>query len=155
MYQPPFNGKSKTYRKRTFSKYLGKPGIYIIALDDKIVYIGMSMSDVAEAMYRHFYYWPPHARQPVQKRVVYLDHETANYTCQIITCLRDEVKPLERGMIASLRPADNSERYDDYIKKLHGDIELMQKISGITQTDNGHGVIDVAHEEIEDDPLPF
>lgn len=120
MYKAPFEGRGKRYLKRSFRSYYGRPGIYIIACGstNRILYVGMSKSNVVESLYRHFYPWSPHARQPVNKRVTYLDHETKPYLCQIIECRRDEVIQIERALIVSLSPRDNTEKYETYFQTL-------------------------------------
>lgn len=118
-FKPPFDGNRKDgKRNRVFRPFSGKPGVYIIKEDDVIVYVGMSQSDVVKAMYRHFYFWGPDYRQPNHRRITYLDLDAHKYECTMFDVSQSEAVSIERGIIVSLRPRDNFDRFEGYLDEL-------------------------------------
>ena len=114
---PPFNGARGQMKNRVFKPFFKQAGVYIIKEDGLVVYVGMSQSNVCCAMYRHFYPWAQIKTRP-QRRVTYLDHDHHQYTCQVIETTSNEAIKMERGMIVSLKPRDNADRFEDYLNEL-------------------------------------
>ena len=109
---PPFCGKTARRRIRSV-KTRGQKGVYIIRERGEIVYIGMSQSCVTEAMYRHFYPYADYHRHP---RTCY-DAE-GEYSVYILYCSREDAPKLERGLILSINPRDNRDKFARYLDQL-------------------------------------
>jgi excinuclease UvrABC nuclease subunit len=87
-----------------------KAGVYLIR--DKhtfdIVYIGMSQTNIYDALYRHFQKW-----SDVVQRVVFQDRE--NYEVRVIICETPQQAVItERRLIKRLNPSENHEFYEDW-----------------------------------------
>jgi len=109
-------------------KATGK-GVYVIKKGEKIVYVGLSYSDVKRTLYRHFQKWTDRRtdytkRNQNYERVTY-DGENRNlFKIKVIFCKTDkEVTLLEYLLIKKLKPRDNT------IKKALYDYEDLSKIS--------------------------
>ncbi len=106
-YLPTKNKRGKTYGLSGIRK---KTGVYFIKENGILVYVGMSRSNLQEALYRHFQDWQ---RSWAQKRVNYLDFSNV-YEVACITTEKDDAHPLEKCYILEFNPRDNNKRYDEY-----------------------------------------
>ena len=109
-------------------KATGK-GVYVIKKKDKILYVGLSYSDVKRTLYRHFQKWTDKRtdwtkRNQNYERVTY-DGENRNlFKVKVIFCKTDkEVTLLEYLLIKKLKPRDNT------IKKAMYEFEDLSKIT--------------------------
>jgi len=119
-YLPTKTKRGKTYGLAGIRK---KSGVYFIKENDVLVYVGMSRSNLQEALYRHFQDW---SRSWAQRRVFYKNelHEHV-YTVACITTDKDEAHPLEKCYILEFNPRDNFKRYEEYRNEVT--IEIMEQ----------------------------
>jgi excinuclease UvrABC nuclease subunit len=93
----------------------GKPGVYIIKKNGKIVYIG-SGNNVYKTALRHF---EPHKPDHYNKQEYYKDYEKNDYTIRVVlTNTRQQANTLEMALIRKHKPVDNKLQYDmilDYV----------------------------------------
>lgn len=91
--------KSFSYRKR---------GVYLIRNrhSGKITYIGMSISCLYKALYRHFHVW----NYPY--RVTYVDDKDS-YEVRVVILPREWVEYFEIRLIRYFLPPDNRNMYED------------------------------------------
>ncbi len=108
-YLPEKNKRGKVYGLQGIRK---KAGVYFIRENGILVYVGMSRSNLQEALYRHFQDW---SRSWKQKRVFY-KHEVDvhNYEVACITTESDQAHPMEKCYILQYNPRDNHMRYEEY-----------------------------------------
>lgn len=100
-FAPVYPEKGKT----NFAKFIGKSGVYIIRYNGKVVYVGMSKSDVYKTMIRHFQEW-----NDKQKRVTY--PQKPEYRARVILCTPLQAVKLETALILKHRPRDNEQKID-------------------------------------------
>lgn len=124
-YLPTQNKRGRTYGLAGIRK---KTGVYFIKENDVLVYVGMSRSNLQEALYRHFQDW---SRSWAQKRVYYKNEiDVHNYTVACITTEKDEAPIMEKCYILEFNPRDNHMRYEEYRAKV--DIVVCEpEIDGI------------------------
>ena len=92
-----------------------KSGVYFIKEEGALVYIGMSRSNLQEAMYRHFQQW----KSWRQRRVTYKHTlDVHKYEVACITTGKDMAHPLEKAYILKFNPRDNFDRYEEYSAKV-------------------------------------
>lgn len=123
----PYIGKAGKYKRRTI-RSRGQSGIYIIREDEVIVYVGMSVSCVTEALYRHFYIYNDSHQQ---SRHFYSLDTLLNYDVFILVCTKDEAPKLERGLILSLEPRDNVDRFKKYLQQLQEPVKAVSVIEEV------------------------
>lgn len=101
--------------KTNFSSFRGKPGVYLIAENGKIVYVGYSKSDVYMAMMRHFYSWEDQRVDGrVFERVSYVNKLKRNrYTARIVTTTPKRAEILEALLIKKHSPRDKEAPRDN------------------------------------------
>ncbi len=125
--------RPRKYNMRGVEK---KSGIYFIKENGLLVYIGMSRSNLQEAMYRHFQHW----KSWKQRRVSYkYTLDTHNYEVACVTTGKDMAHPLERAYILKFNPRDNFDRYEEY-SAIVSEIKIRE--------DNSDGGI-IIHEHFE------
>ncbi len=99
----PYQSNGKT----TFSLQ-GKPGVYLIYLKEKVVYVGYSGTNLYKTMYRHFQSW----KDKTQTRVVYSD--LTNITVRVVyTNTAGTASRLEKALIKKYNPVDNTVVYPE------------------------------------------
>lgn len=104
---PPYKSPGKT----NFPQTQKKSGVYIIKEDNKIVYVGMSGTNLYRTLYRHFEAWK-HKYQEVttyQSRL-----KLHKYTVRVIFCTSNQAARLERILIKKIKPRDNDVKYENY-----------------------------------------
>lgn len=139
----PFDGihRKGGFRKGKQKRSLTKrkiSGVYLIKENGTIVYIGMSQSDLIQALYRHFYRYNDTHRKPR----TYYNHKHGNFEVSIIETNKQDAPALERGLILSVNPRDNRERFRTYL-----DLLSVQNITKNIES------VQLPAEELED--LPF
>jgi hypothetical protein len=108
-FQEPFETRNnRNYSTLIFGR--GKPGVYLIKRDNKIVYVGFSASDVEKACLRHFYNYNDSHRQ---KRVFYPNKEGITVRITLTTAAR--AAKLEKALIIKLKPKDNPDKLQGYL----------------------------------------
>ncbi len=140
----PFSGthKKSGFKKGKKKRSLTKrkiAGVYFIKEDGIIVYIGMSQSCLISALYRHFYRYSDSHRKPR----TYYKSNNANFEIAIIQTSKEDAPILERGLILSVNPRDNRDKFASYLDFLS--VQNIEK------------KIEVVEEEIitEDFDMPF
>ena len=84
-----------------------KPGVYLIKEkhSGKIVYVGMSESDVYKALYHHFNSWN-------DKRSERATYDREKHLIRVVYCTYKQASKLERALIKKINPRDNSQKYE-------------------------------------------
>ena len=101
-FKPPYDKKGKTNFRFTDKK----AGVYLVKnKDGKIVYIGMSKSNLYKTMYRHFQSW----KDSSQIRIVYPKH---GYTVRVVLTTPKRAYLLERALILKIKPKDNPHKLE-------------------------------------------
>lgn len=109
---PAFGSKRGRYRVYGLQGIRKKSGVYFIRENGILVYVGMSRSNLQEALYRHFQDW---SRSWKQKRVFYKNEvDVHNYEVACITTECDQAHPMEKCYILEYNPRDNHMRYEEY-----------------------------------------
>lgn len=86
-------------------------GVYIIKLNDSIVYVGYSGSNLYKTFSRHFQSW----NDATQKRVTFNNRRTSEkITARIILCSPQRAATLEKALILHHRPRLNGHKYEAY-----------------------------------------
>jgi hypothetical protein len=106
-YLPEKNKRGKIYGLAGIRR---KTGVYFIRENGILVYVGMSRSNLQEALYRHFQDWRKSWRQ---KRTTYT-FEPGVHEVACITTDKDAAHPLEKCYILEYNPRDNFMRYEEY-----------------------------------------
>lgn len=110
----------------------GKAGVYLIKNPrGKLVYIGMSETNLYGTLTRHFQAW----NDPTQKRTVY--PQEIGYKARIIYTRKDQAAALERALIIKHRPRDNPNKLEQYT------------LASLTKTQNNY------LQQIPADSVPF
>lgn len=123
----------KAYYAPATLKFTGA-GVYLIKTKVggkwKIVYVGMSASDVKKTLYRHFQTWTDrrskwNETKKVWDRVTYAtDFSNADFLVKIIkTPTGDEARILEEALIKKLKPRDNRAKLSLYTEKQYKKME--------------------------------
>jgi len=95
----PYDSKGKPRFKER-----NRPGVYLIAEDGDIVYIGSSCSNLYSTMLRHFQEW----NSQTQEVVTYVNKMRAHrYTVRIVLTTASRALKLEIGLIDKYEPRDN------------------------------------------------
>jgi GIY-YIG catalytic domain len=97
-----------------------KAGVYIIAKDEKIRYVGYSASNVYKTMYRHFQSW----QDSTQVRTTYKNLK--GIKVRVIYCTAQQAATLERLLIIKYNPTDNPQKIIDYSPN-KSEISVFQK----------------------------
>jgi hypothetical protein len=97
---------SKTKGPTNFKGMIGMPGVYLIAKNGKVLYIGCSKSDAYKACFRHFQTW----NDPRQDRVVYKN--VSEIKVKMILTSPAKAYKLEKYLIKKLKPRDNTNSYE-------------------------------------------
>ena len=84
----------------------GRPGVYLIKENGKLVYVGASAKDIYKTMYRHFEHWS-HRWQ----KVISYKGRRRNYTVRVIYCTARQAERLERALVMKHQPRDNEVKY--------------------------------------------
>lgn len=101
----------KSTGRTTFPEMKNKSGVYLIKENGRLVYVGMSLSNLYRTMYRHFEQWN-HDGQSV---VTYANKMKKNdYTVRIALCSPAQAGRLEKALIKKHRPRDNENKYKSY-----------------------------------------
>lgn len=101
-FKPPYNKKGNTNFRFTNNK----AGVYLVKnKDGKIVYIGMSASNLYKTMYRHFQSW----KDSTQIRIVY---PKQGYTVRVVLTTSKRAYLLERALILKMKPKDNPHKLE-------------------------------------------
>lgn len=97
------NGSRSGKTNINFAK--GKKGVYLIKENDKIVYVGSSMSDLYKTAIRHFQQW-----NDGQYRVSYRNKlRTHKYSIRFVFLNENRIPHLEAGLIDKYKPRDNNQ----------------------------------------------
>lgn len=103
----PYNGDRSNI---SFAK--GKTGVYLIAVNGEIRYVGYSESNLEKTCLRHFQSWSDNT----QTRVTY--RSRTDVTVRIILTTPARAAELEKALIIRLRPADNPNKLNAYLGKV-------------------------------------
>ena len=106
-FKPPYRKNGKT----AFPESQKKKGVYIIKIDGKIAYIGMSGYNLYKTLYRHFQSW----NDKTQKRISYVDllNSKSKILVRIIyTNTVSQAANLERALILKYKPTDNPDKLE-------------------------------------------
>jgi hypothetical protein len=130
------------YKKRTLAHHAKQAGVYMIKEDDRIVYVGMSQSNVVSSLYRHFYSWSDRGYNRNRHHVTYFNKlDDHDYKVVIITTSKEDAPRFEQSLIITLNPRDNIEQYTNIIEEI-----IYQ---------NGYVKKQTAPVEDDGDDLPF
>ena len=92
----------------------GKKGVYLIKENDRIVYVGSSMSDLYKTAIRHFQQWNDR-----QYRVSYRNKlRTHRYSIRFVFLNESRIPHLEAGLIEKYKPRDNAQN-ESYVIELN------------------------------------
>ena len=105
MRKAPYIKKDKVLRAAFARSEYARPGVYIIRVNNKPVYVGSSESNVYKTMYRHFQSWS----DPTQRRVVY-SKRTPGLTVEVFKLPVDKVRRKEAELLRALKPRDNENK---------------------------------------------
>jgi excinuclease UvrABC nuclease subunit len=120
---PPYKSTGRT----NFPKTKARSGVYLIKENSKLVYIGMSKSNLYKTLYRHFEVW----RHSTQEVTTYRSNLKKNdYTVRVVFCTAAQAVKLERALIIKHKPRDNDNKYAQYTLKLD-DRNLVDKMNAI------------------------
>lgn len=88
----------------------GKAGVYLIKRqgESKILYVGMSQSNLYKTITRHFQSWD----DPSQVRVTY--SQRSNVVIRVIITTPKQADRLERYLILKYKPVDNPNKIASY-----------------------------------------
>lgn len=107
---PPYSKPGKT----NFPKTRDRAGVYLIKEAGKLVYIGLSQTNLYCTLYRHFEAWN-HSGQEV---VTYQSRlKRYAYTVRVVLCIPAQALRLERALIKKYKPRDNEMKYENYTLK--------------------------------------
>jgi excinuclease UvrABC nuclease subunit len=104
---PPYKGQGKT----NFPATQNRSGVYIIKENNKIVYIGMSGTNLYKTLYRHFETWVHKLQEVVTYKTRLSKHK---YSVRVILCTPLQAARLERLLILKYNPRDNDLKYKGY-----------------------------------------
>jgi len=107
---PPYSKAGRT----NFPATRARAGVYLIKEAGKLVYIGMSQTNLYRTLYRHFEAWN-HSDQEVttyQNRM-----KIQAYTVRVVLCTPAQALRLERALIKKHKPRDNAMKYENYTLK--------------------------------------
>jgi len=97
--------------RTSFPKTNKRSGVYLIKENGKLVYVGMSKTNLYKTLYRHFETWS--SKHQVVTTYVNKLHRF-NYTVRVIMTTPPQAIRLERALIKKYNPRDNSEKYKAY-----------------------------------------
>ena len=88
------------------------PGVYIIRLEGKTAYVGMSAKDVKKTMYRHFQQWTDIRPERMKvysahERVTFAGMDMEKFLCRVIFCKAEKAAKLETALILKHTPEYN------------------------------------------------
>jgi excinuclease UvrABC nuclease subunit len=106
-FQPPYRSTGRT----TFPEMMNKSGVYLIKENGRLVYVGVSLTNLYRTMYRHFEQWN-HSGQGVT--TYYGKMKKNDYTVRVILCSKAQASRLEKALIKKHRPRDNENKYKSY-----------------------------------------
>ena len=92
-------------------------GVYLIKLDNKIVYVGKSLGDIKGTIYRHFQKWNDrradyNKKMQIFDRVTYYGMNLTRFKIKVIFCPTDaETDLLEQVLILKIKPRDNTQKF--------------------------------------------
>lgn len=107
---------------------VSQAGVYIIKRNGKIIYVGMSKSNVYKTLYRHFQIWNdnreeartsknPYSRY-YERVTYYTKTNKANnfleFSVRIVLCTPKQAEHLEKMLILKYNPRDNGTKYVKY-----------------------------------------
>jgi len=94
-----------------FPEIRRRSGVYLIKENAKLVYVGMSGSNLYKTLYRHFEAW----NHPNQEVVSYQSSMKQNkYTVRCVLCKPGQAARLEKYLILKFKPRDNEIKYTNY-----------------------------------------
>ncbi len=111
---PPYRpAKTSTggANRTTFPETQNRSGCYIIKENAKIVYVGMSGSNLYKTLYRHFEHWSHKLQEVTTYKTRLTKHK---YTVRVILCTPAQATRLERLLIIKHNPRDNDLKYKGY-----------------------------------------
>lgn len=98
------------YGKTTFEETRTRSGVYFIKDESgKLVYVGMSGSDLYRTLYRHFQKW----RHPFQSVTTYRGRDLSRFRVRVILCSPTRAARLETHFLLKHNPPDNIEKIAD------------------------------------------
>ena len=101
----------KSTGKTSLPELINKSGVYLIKENSRLVYVGMSQTNLYRTMYRHFEQWS-HNGQGV---ITYVSKLKKNdYTVRVVLCSKVQAGRLEKALIKKHRPRDNENKYKSY-----------------------------------------
>lgn len=125
---PAYSGETKRGKVYGLSGIRKKAGVYFIKENGILVYVGMSRSNLQEALYRHFQDW---SRSWKQRRVFYKNHSDNTYEVACITTEKDIAHSLEKCYILEYNPRDNFMRYEEYKNEVNIKVSETIEVDGI------------------------
>ena len=96
-------------RKSNIGFAAKKSGVYLIAVNGDVRYIGFSESDLQKTCLRHFQEW----NDASQTRVTY--RSLTGITVRIVLTTPGRAAAIERGLIIKMKPADNPNKLQSYL----------------------------------------
>lgn len=103
-YREALNKNGETIFKCTL-KRAKRAGVYFIMEGKKIVYVGMSSTNIYKTLYRHFQNW----NDKRQNRKVY---PKTGYKIRVIFCSKVQAERIEKHFVIKISPFDNKDRFD-------------------------------------------
>lgn len=98
-------------------------GVYIIKKNDRILYVGLSLTDVRNTLYRHFQKWTDKRtnwtkKSQMYERITYEGQNRNMFLVKVIfTPTKNEAQILESLLILKLKPVDNTLKLELYSNK--------------------------------------
>ena len=115
-FKEPYNKKGGTNFRFTNNK----SGVYLVKdKDGKIVYVGMSASNLYKTIYRHFQSW----KDSTQIRVVYPKY---GYTVRVVLTTPKRAYLLESALILKMKPKDNPNKLELF-KPTKTEVKVLEK----------------------------
>ena len=118
----PYQKTGKTTFRTTFKR----SGVYLVKENGKLVYIGMSATNLYKTLYRPFERWH-HKQQDV---VTYAGRRH-KYTVRVVLCTPAQAARLEKALIVKHKPRDNENKYSQYSLTL-ADKNIVETYEAIT-----------------------
>lgn len=98
-------------------------GVYIIKKNDRVLYVGLSLTDVRNTLYRHFQKWTDKRtnwtkKSQMYERITYEGQNRNMFLVKVIfTPTKSEAQILESLLILKLKPIDNTLKLELYSNK--------------------------------------
>lgn len=98
------HNKSGEQVYRCALKRIKRAGVYFIMREKRIVYVGMSTTNIYKTLYRHFQNWNDRR----QNRKVY---PKTGYKIRVIFCSPIQAARIEKHFVLKITPEDNKDKF--------------------------------------------